>query len=458
MMPDRGALAPGPWSEGVRVEPAPDVALELLARREGTAERRSVWVTDLVDLRPGYWRNVAPVAPTAERRALMEAGREAHVRVGHALAPARYREIRIQREGITGQIDLFEDRPTELKTTRLLPGADPSRSVRPSHLDQLVMYCALADRHEGRLLLLDPSPTPPIVAAFDLRVGDLAPVWGEMRERATALREALRRRSPAELPLCPWRGRGCEFEAAEVCDCRGAEPPPRPSLASLASPPAADAAVAEDVATRIREPPGPAPHARRFRDLLYPRRAYFERSEPPDEEEEGSPAERFGSGDDLYRTLSDLLESGPVGEMSREPTRDGEPIESVACFRGDPILLKVSRAWSATPFDELLSVQPQYFLDLALRCAALARFEGWLLIGYARAPSWTDKVYLYRVRFASLAPLESELAQRKAMLRAAIDAQRPFDLPACPGWMYDGCRYRSRCDCAGLGTGARSSR
>lgn len=457
-MAGRDALARGGWADGVRIAPAREAAAELIARRAGLEGRRSVWVTDLVDLRPGYWRNVAPVVPTPERRALMEAGREAHVRVGHALAEARYREVRLQREGITGQIDLLEDRPTELKTTRLLPGSDPARSVRPSYLDQLVMYCALSERPEGRLLLVDPSTAPVAVAAFDLHVPDLAPVWVEMRERARLLREALERRTPSELPVCPWRGRGCEFETSEVCGCGGSEPPPRPSLGALASPPAPAPSVAEQVGARLRDPPGPAPPARRFRDLLYPRRAYFERTEPPDEPEEGAPAERAGGGDDLYRTLSDLLEAGPVGEVSREPTRDGEPIESVACFRGDPILLKVSRAWNATARDDLLAAQPQYFLDLALRCGALGRNDGWLLIGYARAPSWDEKVYLYRVSFGDVSALEAELAARRETLRAAIAAGRPFDLPACPTWMYESCRYRSRCDCAGISGAERSHR
>ncbi len=451
------ALALGPWAEALEVVPAPEVAAELLARRAEGGSVRSVWVTDLVDLRPAYWRSTAPVTPSPERRALMEAGRETHVRVGHVLAAARYREVRLQREGITGQIDLFEDRPTELKTTRLTGLDEPDRAVRSSYLDQLAMYCALADRDAGRLVLVDPAAEPPAVAVYDLRVRDLGAVWDAMRERAGALRTALERRSPAGLPGCPWRGRGCEFEAAEVCDCRGSEPPPATPLVTLLDPPKADPGAASSLAARLATPTGPLPPARRFRDLVYLRRAYFERVEPVDEPA-GAPAARPAPGDDLYRTLSDLLESGPTGEMTREPTEDGEPLESVACFRGDPLLLRVSKAWSATPRDDLLKGQPQYFLELALRCAALGRTAGWLVLGYARAASWEEKVYLYRVRFGRPETLAPLLDERLRALRDAVERRSPYDLPACPGWMYESCPYRSRCECAGLASDGRSNR
>ena len=379
----------------------------------------------------------------------MEAGRETHVRVGHLLAPARFREIRIQREAITGQIDLFEDRPTELKTTRLASAEAPDRSVRTAYLEQLAMYCALTDAPEGRLVLVDPEASPPAVAVFDLRVPDLAAVWHEMRARAETLRRALERRSPEELPACPWRGRGCEFEAAEVCDCKGTEPGPRPSLAALAEAPTVDPTATRVLSDRLATPPPTPPPARRFRDLVYPRRAYYERTEPPAAPIEGAPAERRPVGDDLYRTLSDLLDAGPTGEVTREPTPEGEPIESVVCLRGDPVLLKVSRAWAATPLDELPGAQPQYFLELALRCAALGKTEGWLLLGYSRAPSWSDRAYLYRVQFPDRTALVETLAERRRALQRAIEARAPEELPRCPAWMFEGCAYRSRCGCGG---------
>lgn len=449
------------WSDACRVAARPDLVDELLRRRRDEPPARSVGVTDLLDPRSAYWRTIAPIEPTPERRKILEAGREAHVRVGHALAPARLREVRLRREGIVGQIDLLEDGPVEIKTTTLPADAEAVRSGRPSYVDQLGMYCALLDRPRGRLLLIGPGDEGPgPVQVYDGRFGALDPVWEEMRHRAVALRTALERRDPSTLPRCPWRGRGCEYETARVCDCSGEEVPLssaiREQLVDLTPNPTA----AADVLRRLSDPgrDGP-PVARRFRDLVYPRRAYFERIEPVPSAPGGTPG--FGhpaSPEDLYRILSDLLESGPPGEMTREPTPSGEPLETVACFRGDPLLLKVTRAWNAAPPDRLVRDQPQYFVDLALRCAALDRSHGWLVLGYERAPAWPEKIRVLEVSWEPISAASRLLETRREALRSAVAARDPLGLPTCPRWMVEGCAYAARCGCGGPPSAPRENR
>ncbi|MCI4360521.1 MAG: hypothetical protein L3J91_02355 [Thermoplasmata archaeon] len=455
------ALGPGGWSVSCRVIPAPALTAELLRRRRELSPTRSVGVTDLLDPRSAYWRTTAPVAPTPERRALMESGREAHVRIGHALAPARLREVRLRREGIVGQVDLIEDGPVEIKTTALPDSADALRAGRPSYIEQLGMYCALLDRSDGRLLLVAPGPTDhAAVRVYDGRFRDVPAIWGEMRRRADAFRGALARRDPAGLPRCPWKGRGCEFEAAHICDCTGEEPSLpstiRDELVELTE----NAPASESVRRHLTvEPNGSPPVARRFRDLIYPRRAYYERTEPGAAVPEGAMAYGHPAGpEDLYRALSDLLESGPPGEMTREPTTSGEPLETVACFRGDPLLLKVTRAWNAPPAEQLLRDQPQYFVDLALRCAALGGPRGWLVLGYERSPEWEGKIRAFEVRWDPLSEPIGLLGGRLAMLQRAVATRDPTPLPACPRWMVEGCAYGGRCGCGASSADARANR
>ncbi|MCI4328919.1 MAG: hypothetical protein L3J86_04980, partial [Thermoplasmata archaeon] len=100
-----GALSPGPWSAGIRLVADGELRGALLERHGFAPPARSVWITDLLDVRSAYWRRIAPVEPSPERRAILDAGQEMHVLVGHLLAPARYREVRRQREGIVAQID-----------------------------------------------------------------------------------------------------------------------------------------------------------------------------------------------------------------------------------------------------------------------------------------------------------------------------------------------------------------
>ncbi len=442
------ALAAGSWVASVRVVPVESVRAELVERAEAGLPTRSVWVTDLVDLRSAYWRATAPIAPTPERAEVLAGGRELHHVVEKALAAPRYLEVRTSREGIVGQIDLFEEHPTELKTTAPLPPLEGLASSRPGYFEQLGMYCALVDRPEARLILVDGhDPAAPAVAVLDCRYEPLSAILTAMRERAGRLRAALDRRDPAGLPGCPWFHRGCEFRSAGVCACTGEEPPgdrairdtlrsvePRPDEAELLRSRLVEV-LARDVDDSVR----------RFRDLLYPRRAYFERTRPLPEAAPAAPSPREG----LYWFLTDLLESGPAGEVTRVPTLTGEPEESVGCFRGDPYLLRTSRAWEVIPTAQLATRSPQYLLDLGLRCAALERSGGWLIVGYERAPAWGDRLRVYRVDFDPFLPIAEMARERSRALRTAIADRDPSHLPTCPGWMYDGCPYAPGCGCGG---------
>ncbi|MGI0133077.1 MAG: hypothetical protein ACREDK_08350 [Thermoplasmata archaeon] len=437
------------WRASVSIRPDEDLRAEIDHRRDAARPRRSIWVTDLLDLRTAYYTRVAPQPTPPERRARLGMGQTLHAAIGSRLAPARNLEVRVQREGIVGQIDLLEDFPTELKSTSALPDPTSLAESRPQYIEQLAMYCALVDRPTGRLLIVqvtDDRPGP--VAIFDLAFRELPAVFDEMLRRADRLRSAWERRSPEGLPACEWRGRGCPFQTADVCACTGAEARPSRSLLEaverLEFLPVESRELTDEL---VRSPPAP-PIARKFRDLLYPRRAYFERLTPPGAAAAG---ETVGPpvADDLYRQVSDLLEGGAPGEVTRAPPTEGGPAESVACFRGDPYLLKVSRAWRRATPTELLDHQPQYFLDLGLRCAAVGRAEGWLLLAYERAERWPDRLETYRVRFDPLASLQRLARERTDALEDAVRRRDPTKLPACPDWMYERCDYRDVCGCGG---------
>ncbi len=330
----------------------------LVDRQKAGPLERSVSVTELLDPRAAYWRRVRPVPASPERAARMRAGQEMHVRAGHVLAPASAREVRRRREGIVARIDLLDERVTELKTTSLRSGAEGA-AVRPSYLQQLAIYCGLLERSEARLILIDPtSEGGPRAEAYDAEFPAADVAWAEALRRATALRAALERGTPDALPRCVWRDRGCEFQAAGVCDCQGTEP----EAALDAFGPLPKVAPVPDVAGRLVDgltPQSEAPGIRRFRDLLYPRRAYFDRTMPPDEAEREWTPPAGGGTEDLWRTLSDLLESGVAGEVAAVDAPDGEPLERVTTLAGRPLLLKTNRSWNPPAEERVVTDQPQ---------------------------------------------------------------------------------------------------
>jgi hypothetical protein len=184
----------------------------------------------------------------------------------------------------------------------------------------------------------------------------------------------------------------------------------------------------------------------RFRELLYPRRAYFERTSPVPE----TTAEREASLEkDLYSRLNEALESGPAGEVAHLPSRTSEPVEEVVGFRGRPLLVRTSRAWKRYRTEELMPRAPQYALELGLRCAVTGSDAGYLVVGYERAETDRERLQLVPFHFDTVTPFSRLLRERRRALADALRDHAPFPLPPCPDWMVAECPYRSECDCGG---------
>ncbi len=447
------------WRATVLVEADEALAGQLVERLERGPAEPSVWVTDLLDPRPAFYRRRVRVPTPPERRERQSVGRALHALIGSVLAAPGYLEVRVRREGIVGQVDLLEQEPTELKTTASLPEPASLIERRASYLAQLAMYCALTDRPAGRLVVVQAADgTPGPCQVYEVRFRSLAPILERMRARAASLRTADAENRPDALPRCGWYGRGCEFQLAGVCSCTGAEPPAADLLGEEVEAVRMNPGLTEGLASQLAGLSGIVgpPAVERFRDLLYPRRAYFERTEPPPEAEGAEEApvpvkERA----DLYRSLLDALEGGPPGEATRVPVPTGEPLERVACLNGRPLLVKVTRAPRSRGPSELLSAQPHYFLDLGFRCASIGQPEGLLVLGYERLEDPRERVRAYRVRFTPLEVVGGLASDRAAARARALVTAQPATLPACPDWMFRDCPYRERCGCGPAPGGAR---
>lgn len=437
------------------VEPRPDVAAELWGRR--TVPRPpTVWVTDLLDLRPAYFRRVQPVTVTPERREAQWAGERLHRWAGGVLGGEGRLEVRLHREGIVGRVDLLGARATEIKSTSSSRVGPELLVHRSSYLEQLAMYCALSGRSLARLVVVGvpAGPAAPPLAVFDGRCPEPEAVWEEMRRRADRLRSARERQSSAGLPRCPWRGRGCEFERANACDCRGDEAPGEPLPAPAASEWHRNATLERAMAERWADSPprmvGDLPF--RISELLYPRQAFFERSR----DGAGSdPAVRPPPSDE-YTEIVDWVDSGPAGESTRR-VGEGLPPPGIDCFRDDPVVIKVSRSRLDGPPERLLAGQPQYAAEVALRCSALGRTSGWLIVGRpARRPP-PIPLDVLAVRFEEPLSLERYAVERRESLESALKTGDASALPPCPSWMPDRCPYDPECGCRAE-SAARSNR
>ncbi len=443
---DTGATA-GREFDGVELREDPDLTRELTERLLRTSDVRSVGVTDLLALRRAFWRRVGP-PPEIEvaRRERQAAGAAFHRRLAPIFASEGQLEVRVRRDGISGRIDVLAEVPIEVKTGATLVRANELRTARPDHLEQLGMYCSLIGRPRGRLVSwVEPAGGAASISVADVGYRSLPHIREEMLRRASDLRAAWDAERTDALPRCPWFSRGCEFQTSRICDCTGTEAShPSRILDELESIEARSDLEGELAKRRAASPTAASgPVVGKFRELVFPRRAYFERVSPV----EVPPAPTRPSGPDLFSRLLEAVESGPIGEVATLPPRAEEPEEEVAGFRGLPYLVKTSRARDPLPVERWLDRLPQYALELGFRCAVTGTSSGRIVLGQEHARSDRERLRVVEYSFRPMTRMARLCRERADALRRAQDRGDPSGLAPCPRWMFEECPYRDRCGC-----------
>lgn len=445
-MPGAGRPPEPDWRTAVTVREDPELT-ELLRRRRPSADRPpSVSVTDLLDLRRAYWRPLGPAAIPPERQARLDTGRFLHRVLGPVLAPGAKLEVRVRKDGLVGRLDALTAIPVEVKTATLAVEPALLPEDRPEYVEQLAMYCALLGRSSGRLItLVVRDSTVANVRVVDLEFHDLAGVAQEMARRAETLRAARQRKDPSALARCRWFDRGCEFRTAGLCDCTGAEEGGSSLILDRLTSAQDRPEDAQPILDRLLGALATArpPSVERFRDLLYPRRAYFERTKGP------APATVLPAppGRSTYGDLVEAVESGPVGEVARLPPLAEDPAEEVGGFRDDPYLIRTSRRPVPHAAEDVVGRSPQYALELGFRCVATGRSRARLFVGYESVADEADRFRAFTLGFAPVSVFARIWRNRAAAFGHAVATADPDSLDPCPSWMFESCPYRTDCRC-----------
>lgn len=450
-MPDR--REPSGFPELVaatRLTDEPALAREVGDRLPSPNEPRPWSVTDLLAPRRAFWRRTRGPAPIPlERELRLEEGRAWHRRFGEVVASEGRLEVRLRRGGLSARIDLLADVPVEVKTA--FPSEAGSPPVDwPDQVEQLGIYCAVVGSPTGRLVHLSMRENgPPAIGVSELGFRDLRAIDVEVRRREQSLRAAVEAGRPDPLGRCRWFGVACEYRAQGICDCQGDEPAESASIVEQLSGREPRPDLAERWSRALESTPAPPARAvERYRDLLYLRRAYFDRTEG--RAAMAVPARPAAAPLDIYERTIAALERGPVGDLHRLPSGPTSPEEEVIAWRGVPCLVRSSRLRSRLSVDDLSSRFPQYLVDLGFRCAQTGSEHGTLLVGHEAPAPGEPQLQVFRLEFpGGLGVFSREWTGRRAALDRAIDRRAPGELPSCPRWMVADCPYRERCGCSG---------
>ena len=420
---------------------------ELTTAIRSQSARRRISVTDLVNPRQAFFRWTKPeIQPSPERAQTMLAGTGFHALFGMAISTEEFVEQFVEFEGIVGKIDIYEDVPVELKTTSSIPqGAD---AARPSYVDQLSMYCAMSGALRGRLIVYgrERFGRPPHLRAFRLEFTSLDPIKAEMFRRRDLLRRALETQVPSGLPRCEWFDRGCDYR--DICGCEAAEPLTRvvqPGMFTLEPDPELESVFSKQPNAAAPD----KPTAFRLNDLVFPRKAAYERLQVPEDEEDEVDDAVEGRLRDLERrglrgSLYKALHFGIPGAFRNEPVRLRSLLDRVGTYKGTPTLLRVSRLREMVERDRLPYAMSHYFDRLAFECALAGHDYGRVVLFYEYLG---DKFMVYDVGFKEMNEVFKEADGRLGLLESGAS---PDKLPPCPSWMYKNCEFAPHCGCGGV--------
>ena len=410
----------------------------ILERLQSQSSGRNISVTDLVNVRQAYWRRVRPeVKLDMERTAEMLAGSGFHDAFNWKVSSEEWVEQTVVFQDIVGRIDIYEESPLELKTTKSLIEPDEIGVMRPSYVEQLGLYCAMVEKPDGHILIYNRGKGRPLVGA-SVHFENLKGIQKEMLLRRDLLRKALESRDPSPLPACPWKGRGCVYEG--VCDC-GTEDAAFP-IASFAEI-QADQALEREFAKRFKDAPSPEPDGIRINDLVVPRQAFYKSLKEDDEVELSDSLvalERQAMMRELkYRGL------GASGELTSKPVQLGEVVGRVEFHEGRTLWLTRSGFREPATRYRLPTALEHAFVRLGFNAVLANKGRSRLVVYYPNVPNDASRIMVYDFTWKNLAPIHEELTRRAGLIEVAKASGDHSELPKCPSWMCKGCEYSKSC-------------
>lgn len=415
-------------------------ALEAAVQNHRVRERLSV--TDLINPMQAYFqRTRADIQIPLERLQLMWTGTGFHNTFGAAVSSEEFLEQFVEKDGVVGKIDIYDDLPIELKTSASLP--EDLLVQRSSYVEQLGMYCYMSTQRNGAVVVYrrEEYGREPALRCFRVEFQDLESVGQRMRERRDLLLEALGRKDPSRLGQCEWWGRRCDYQ--DVCACAAATrsaPVVAPDSVSITEDSDMERSLLK-AAKQWRERPS---WAISFNDVVFPRRGVLLRTvgRSDDDDEDNNLGELQRSG--FFSTLTSALRYGEPGAYSGKSVALDTVRGVVRMYREVPTIVRSTNTYRMIERDRLFSERPYWIDRLALETALVGSDAGRLVVYYPRLEGG-DKFMVYDLGFKDL---ELTIAEAKRRLDLFANKAEARAFPVCgPDWMPGYCPFKDNCAC-----------
>jgi len=202
--------------EGIRIEEDKTLKEKLLLALEKRFEERGdkIHVSELIlCLRLSYFRRRKPKPPTERELSFYLDGARRHEIIEMLYGEAS--EVKIEKGGIVGTVDILDDYPVEFKSTRVYKGEN-----FPEHyLRQIAFYMVLLGKREGRFIIQNLLPKKDEVSFGTFKITLSEEKFNEYKEEmiksANLLKNALLADDPSILPgpKEDWRCRTWQYTA-----------------------------------------------------------------------------------------------------------------------------------------------------------------------------------------------------------------------------------------------------
>ena len=349
-------------------------------------------------------------------------------------------------EGVVGRIDIYEDIPTELKTTTNLSGETDLLKKRPYYIEQLGFYCSMVKSLEGRVVIYQRGATlGESLNAYRVRFLDYARIIEELKRRRDLLLEAIAKMDPTKLPLCQWNSTNCDYSS--VCDCRSSQITSSNAVLAEVDSIDIDRKALEALIRRLTRPVRSCISAIRLNDLVFPRKSYISQLGSQDASEtilEEDAAEYLKS-----------MEKRSIQSVIRDAVRYGEPGESrsisvevdilkdkILLYQNRPVTVRGSQFNSVVDRQNLVKSFWHYVMRVAMECGLADYQGGRLIVYYEKLADENSRLAVYDINFRDKGVLRDEALRRLHLLASAIEVS---ELPPCPAWMCRNCDRKARC-------------